>query len=172
MKLTNQDLAQQFLEMSEIINNNLESPNDKFRSGSYAKTAEKLQIMKENLSKKDVKELMKLDGIGKSTAEKIVQAFKSKDKTIPKLKELRKKYCNSGFSKEIKEKIKPVLAVLGLNDAKNLKLSTKNNSAYIQAKISSKKMTRLFNMLDGISFAQKSKTERKCAGVPVFLTIQ
>lgn len=168
-KLTNKQLAEQFYEMSEIINKNLQSPKDRFKAAAYETVAMILEKISQDLSQLTAEEISKIDGIGKSSAEKIEEAFKSGN-VISKLKELRIQYSDKSHKRMI-EKLNPVFAVLKCNKAKDTKFTIENDTVKISTKIIQKNLHRLFNMLNGISFELETRTHRTCQKVLFSLTI-
>ena len=85
----NDTLVALFRELRELVVLDEGSPNA-FRARAYENAADAIQTHRGDLSTLGEKELVALDGIGKSTAQKIREYYEKG--TIGKLEELRKKY--------------------------------------------------------------------------------
>jgi len=154
---TNNQIAMQFSEMADIISCNKQNSSDGFRANAYDKAATKLAKCTTDLTKLTAKEIQKLVGVGKASAEKIRQALDADDNTIPKLHVLRA--VNAGNIKQQSEFTpeewhRPVRRVLTvLNPTKSVKeiiVKRPDTKVYIvEAGVAN--VQRIVNMLAGVS---------------------
>jgi DNA polymerase/3'-5' exonuclease PolX len=182
---TNLKIASQFEELAKIISANPYDANDTFRVGAYNKVANILRRIDDDLSKKSEKELMKYPGIGKNSTSKIIEFFKSKDQTIPKLKTVRTQFKDEIVKPKITAKnMNPVFAVLNLNapmvkwsikDQKTMQISCHckkpNGKPFKMNGLKYKsEFDRMYTMLSGVckvlGFDKKNTINGECAHHP------
>lgn len=92
MVTLNQQIADQFSEMANIISQTKTNSTDGFRAAAYDKAAAKLKQCSIDLSTLSVKDIQQTLGVGKASAEKIDEALSATDKMIPKLKQMRESF--------------------------------------------------------------------------------
>lgn len=153
----NKIIANQFNEMAEILSRNKRNSTDGFRAIAYEKAAIKLSKCTVDLTNLSVKEIQKLIGVGKSSAEKIRQAIVAKDNIIPKLHTLRTFDAgNSEHSDEFtaEEYHIPVRRILSiLNPTKSVReiiVERPNTKVYV-VELGAADRTRINNMISGVS---------------------
>jgi hypothetical protein len=181
----NLKLADQFLLRAKYIADNDHSPNSSFRIKAYKNTAFVIRGIEEDISNKSEKELMKYKGIGKNSAVKIIEFFKSKDQTIPESTIFIDNNPKIVKPKKITiNNMNPVFAVLSINtpvvkwniqDQKTMDISCickkPNGKTYKINGINYKsEFDRMYTMLSGVckvlSFDKKNTIKGECARYP------
>jgi DNA polymerase/3'-5' exonuclease PolX len=148
--ITNKELSEQFFELGSYIKNHQETSQDVFRAGANFRVASILSSLKKPVAKLSQGEIEAIEGIGASSAKKIVEAVTSKNGIIPALKGFRKKYASKA---KIPEGANPFFAVLKLNKAKLIKVK-KEKIWKVTAKMAKKNQKKFFQMIPGVTLRE------------------
>lgn len=167
MNSTNIEISRQFAELASLLKNS--DPNAAFKSNAYFSVSNSLKYIDDDLSKLSAKELMKYKCIGKSSAEKIIEFFKSPDHIIPKLKLLRTEPIKQEIIVEKKPKIKrsmlnPIFAVLNLNSHFGSYKIIDEKNMIILMSMNKIGLRRVCNMLRGVSIYIKYDGDKLIKG--------